>query len=538
MANDPKNDKDDDDEDNVIRLAKARALMGERRPQNPHPEDFPIKSTKDVIDWMNRYYWKITLPGKVKFLSKRNPDKITFLDRKGLIEDTENLRLQITSVETGKQTIMPWSKVWLESRQRNELDDVIFHPDPKYVPRPRILNLWENYKLIPKDGDVSPYLGLMKNVICSDHERNYLYLVALIAQMFQFPHLKPGIAVVIRGEEGVGKSWFVERLCDLMAPYFFKTSNPKNIFGDHNGQLKHVILCHLEEAVWAGSKKDESLLKDLITGRSIEINEKYVPVMSVANHLHLFITGNPDWLVSAGFKARRLFALHASELRITDVKYFRDMEEWFFKAGGSEALLHYFLNFDIKAALDELGIDDLRKVPVTDELIHQKKQGMSGVAAWLDNLIEQREMPYGEPIGEVEEDYEHQGVKGTKQKRIHVRVVKKALYIDYLKSQEQLRSKVILNEKQFGIKFLDLLPSVVNGFVQKRANGKVKSVVDPNVKATDNFKMQRDGYDIPPWPVVCRAFDFTFGKHDSDVDESIEWTINNPFYPEMREWKR
>ena len=164
------------------------------------------------------------------------------------------------------------------------------HFDGKY-------NLFKGYKLgAGTTGDVAPFIDLMKNVICAGHEDNFNYLVALIAQMFQYPHLKPGVAVVIRSDEGVGKSFFVEKLSELMSPYYFKTSNPAYVFGDHNGQLKNVILLHLEEAVWAGSKKDESLLKDLITGKTLEINDKFIPVYSVPNHLHLFITGNPDWL--------------------------------------------------------------------------------------------------------------------------------------------------------------------------------------------------------------------------------------------------
>jgi hypothetical protein len=61
----------------------------------------------------------------------------------------------------------------------------------------------------------------MKSIICKDNEENYNYLVALIADMFQNPGKKPGIAVVIRGDEGVGKSFFVEKLCALMDGYYF-----------------------------------------------------------------------------------------------------------------------------------------------------------------------------------------------------------------------------------------------------------------------------------------------------------------------------
>jgi Family of unknown function (DUF5906) len=532
MPHDPDNMPDDEDEAHEKDLqteADIISLPGRDQKDQKAYSRPQISSIKDVVDWMNQYYWKITLPGKVKFLSKRVPNKIIFLDKKGIMEDTENLKLTIESAENGKRTRLPWSKVWLESLDRNELDDVIFHPDLKYVQQHRIFNFWEGYKLVPKEGDVTPFKDVMKDIICSGHRQHSIYLAALISQMFQFPHLKPGVAVVIRGEEGIGKSWFVEKLCDLMKGYYFKTPNPNNVFGDHNGQLQHVILLHLEEAVWAGSKKDESLLKDLITGRTIEINEKFQPIISVANHLHLFITGNPDWLVSAGFKARRLFALHASEAHIKDTKYFARLDDWLYNQGGAAALLHYFLTFDIKAALDELQINDLRLVPVTDELLFQKRQGLTGVAEWLDNLIETHEMPYGALVGD-EENYELDGVPGTRVVNARIRVIKKALYYNYCKSQERRRTRVILTERMFGIKLLELLPLVVDGKVQKHDNGHTKSIIDPNVKAPDNNKHRRDGYDIPRWSSVRDSFNFTLGIKESS-GEGNEWDIRELFYP-------
>jgi hypothetical protein len=174
-----------------------------------------------------------------------------------------------------------------------------------------------------------------------------------------------------------------------MEQYYFKTSNPNYVFGDHNGQLKDKILLHLEEAIWAGSKKDESLLKDLITGRTIEINQKFIPVFSVPNYLHLFITGNPDWLVSASFKARRFFALHASNIHIRDTRHFGGLDEWF-KKGGAAHLLYRYLNYQIPAGIE------LRLPPITTELIEQKKRSMSGVQGFVMS------MPCGELRGELE----------------------------------------------------------------------------------------------------------------------------------------
>jgi Family of unknown function (DUF5906) len=318
--------------------------------------------------------------------------------------------------------------------------------------------------------------------------------------MIQRPHLKPGVAVVIRGDEGIGESFFVEKLCALVAPYYFKTSNPEYVFGDHNGQLKNVILLHLEEAMWQNKRRDESLLKDLITGPSLEINDKYVPVYSVPNHLHLFITGNPEWLVSAGFKARRIFALHASEARRNDTGYFSGLGQWF-KNGGAEALMHYYLNH--KSDID------LRKVPVTDELIVQKQKSMSPVQEWWDGILETKEMPYGE----------------LDEATGKVQVIKKALYFDFINSSMGKRTSI--NPERFAHQFLSMLPLVVNEVEQENQRGRraQTAVLTDNIKVRDGRNVRRDGYEIPNCD-ECRALmDFRLGGKKVWGSDSGPWTV-------------
>jgi len=487
-----------------------------------------ISSKEDVVSHFNKDHFTIYIKGKYKVI-RENPDgSLEIMDKKDFISGFPDMKLLITPTEGGNPKLILFTEIWLESSRRRHFA-YGFDFDPSFVGnRNGKYNLFKGFKVEAKEGDIAQWQTFVKDIICSGDENHFQWLDALISDMRQKPHSKPGVSVVIRGEEGIGKSFFVEKLGALFAPYYFKTSNPEYVFGNHNGQLKDKLLLHLEEAVWAGSKRDESLLKDLITGPTIEINDKYIPVYSVPNHLHLFITGNPEWLVSAGFKARRIFALHAAEALRNDTDYFKGLDNWF-KNGGAEALMHHYLHH--KSDIN------LRKVPVTDELVHQKKKSMGPVEEWLDNLIELHEMPYGEKTAESEEDHVHEGMAGKKLKCVHIRVIKKALYYDYCKSQDRLRSRVILNEKKFGRRFLELLPLVIDGVVQKHDNGVIKSVVDPNVKATDNFKTQRDAYDIPPWPVVRQAFGFNFGKQ-SEYDNENEWSILNDFYPNLIAWDR
>jgi hypothetical protein len=465
---------DEDEQAKILRLQQLRnnPLFGERERKS---EEAPvIKSTADSNEWLNRSYATIILNGKFRILREKDNGTIEFMDVRDFTTQNKDRKLLIAS-EGKDPKSTPMTEIWLSSSSRRRYDNGITFDPSRNGHYNGMYNLWKNYQITGVNGDVAPFIDLIKNIICDGHDDNFKFLVALIAQMFQQPHLKPGIAVVIRGDEGVGKSFFIEKLGTLMYPYYFKTSNPAYIFGDHNGQLKDKLMLHLEEAVWAGSKKDESLLKDLITGRTIEINDKFVPVYSVPNHLHLFISGNPEWLVSAGFKARRIFALHASEAHIRDTGYFSKLNDWF-NNGGAGALIYYFMNYKCDV--------DLRIVPVTEELIVQKQKSMPPVAEWIYSIVDSKEMPYGELVDGK------------------VRVIKSILYNDYSHSSSGKRHQ--MSEKSFGHQFADLLPETKSD----------------NIKIKDSRDIRRNGYEIPNLEDCRRMLETNLGG-------KIKWSNND-----------
>ena len=465
----------------------------------PVGDPLPVFNSKqEAIDWLNRDHFRTYLNGKFKVV-RENPDgSLEIMEVKSFVDGNKEMQLWTTD-EKGNQKLTPITEMWLKARSARNFK-YGFEFDPTFLGNKNgKYNLWKGYRIQPKEGDVTPFREFTKDTICCGNEEYFKFLEAILFDMFQNPGKKKGVAVVIRGDEGVGKSFFVERLCDLIAPYYFKTSNPEHVFGDHNGQLKNVLLLHLEEAVWPGGKKTESLLKDLITGPTIPINDKFVPVYSVANHLHLFITGNPIWLVAASFQARRLFALHASEAHIQDTEYFAKLDHWF-KNGGAEALMHYYLN----------GKSDinLRRIPVTDELLVQKEQSMSPVQEWWTSILETKEMPYGDllPDGKV-------------------RVIKKLLYLDYIHSPVGKRYPISV--VKFADQFLALLPTVVNGVEERNEKGRGTRtiVLTENIKIRDNRDIRRDGYEIPACEACRILLEFKLGGKKKWNSEVGTWTV-------------
>jgi Family of unknown function (DUF5906) len=458
-----------------------------------------IRSKEDVYAFVDKTFAKITINGKVRYLREKDNGEIEFLERKDFIAFYEELSI-ILSGDDKKPKSFPFTELWLKWQdKRNYRNGLTFNPS-RVGNYDGFYNLFKGYKVAAREGDCSKFLDYMRDIICSGHEDNYEYLVALIAQMFQKPGHKPGVAVALRGDEGVGKSFFIEKLGTLMGPYYFKTSNPAYIFGDHNGQLKDKLLMHLEEAVYAGSKKEDSLMKDFITGPTLQINDKFIPMYEVPNHLHFFLSGNPDWLVRVGFEARRIFALHVSDAHRVDTEYFAGIDEWF-KSGGAEKLMYYFMNY--KSDID------LRKVPVTDELIFQKEQNLSPVAEWAKSIGDTLEWPYGELTDNGDVD-----------------IIKGLLYYDFCHSPMGRNTR--LSESKFGIQFLALFPLVIDGVVQKGGMGRNKSVIQAeNIKIRGAHERQ-NAYRIPKDISIYRsAFEYNLsGK--TEWSEGTEWTVLRP----------
>jgi Family of unknown function (DUF5906) len=466
-----------------------------------------FQSPEEYMIWYNERHFAVKMNGAMRAGSESDGDFMKKSDFFDLYVGSK-----FNTGTTDKPKLECTAKLWFDdSRRRTYKGGLTFDPSRIYAVDEDQYNLFKGYQIIPREGVCKIFLDYMKDIICSGNERNYKYLLALIAQMFQKPGDKPGVAVALRGDEGVGKSFFIEKLGALMGPYYFKTSNPAYVFGDHNSQLKNKLLMHLEEAVFAGSKKEDSQMKDLITSPTLQIDEKFIPLYSVTNHLHFFLSGNPDHLVRAGFESRRILALHVSDARRVDTDYFAGIDEWF-KSGGAENLMHYFLHHKWEAALVEIDIKDLRNVPVTEELIYQRKQTASGLEKWALNSCEELNLPYGD----VKED-------GT------VHVIKTLLVHAYNNSPEGKRQQ--LSENEFGNRFLALFPKVVNGEIPKHKNRKPVSIITGgrDYKIKDCNGRPQYAYIIPASDECRSALDFKLsGKSDvkNDWDNSEKWSTS------------
>ena len=149
--------------------------------------------------------------------------------------------------------------------------------------------------------------------------------------------------------------------------------------------MASLLVLHADEAFWAGDKKGEGTLKDLVSGKNHMLEYKGIDPIKIKNFIRLFVTGNPDWIVPAGFQDRRWAIFDIGEDQMQDHAYFAAIDEEM-DNGGREALLHYLLNFDLSQV-------DLRTIPKTAALLDQQIESMTPEQAWWFETLMRGALP-------------------------------------------------------------------------------------------------------------------------------------------------
>jgi hypothetical protein len=177
----------------------------------------------------------------------------------------------------------------------------------------------------------------------------------------------------------------------LLGDHYLLVSSSRYITGRFNSHMVSCVVLHCDEAFWAGDHAAEGSLKDLVTGDDQMIEFKGKEPVRVRNFVRLFICGNPDWVVPAGFEERRFAVLDVGEDHMQDHAYFAAIDEEMAN-GGREALLDFLLNFDLSTV-------NLRVIPKTAALVEQKIVSMTAEQGWWFDLLSRGEPPNKAVLG-------------------------------------------------------------------------------------------------------------------------------------------
>ena len=395
-----------------------------------------VSVVDNVVQNLNKKHAIVSVVGKAKIMNFHDTGDINDDIDFSSVMDLHNLYANKMAFvgEGKKKKKVAISKIWMTHLDRRQYSGIIFKPGASLSEVGSNYNLWQGLAIKPKQGDWSLYRDHVINIIADGDKEAGEWILAWIARIIQDPGgERPGTALVLRGNQGTGKGVFVNVLGVVFGRHFLQVSNGGQLTGRFNSHLKDKVVVFVDEAIWAGDKRAEGVIKSIITEPYIPIEQKGIDIIRVENHINLIIASNNEWVVPAGMEERRFNTRQIPNHKQQNHRYFKAIIDQMYHNGGIEAMVYDMLKMDIS------GIN-LKTFKKTAALLDQSMCSMDVFHKyWLERLID-GELLSGNQSS-VYSDF--RSVWGS--------VSTNALYDDYLSFSEKMKERYPKSNTQFGI---------------------------------------------------------------------------------------
>ncbi len=277
--------------------------------------------------------FKVVRPGCYVIEDPRDGSRDVKLD-KGLMDSYRHLAYAVVSIgDAGLVTarMYPFISRWIRDPLIRSYQDMAFKPPP-LVADAGEYNIWDGFMVAkyvpPSDRPAradSPEVGELLDFVhtlCGRDAACSAYLLNWIAQLFQFPSKKTGIAILLKGEEGVGKNRFTDLLRAMLGgkggnARFLQTASPATtLYGQFTRPREGKLLIVINEASGSDSFAANDRIKDMITCDDFMCEGKGANPYSIECFARFIFTSNNDTPVKVTPDSRRFVVIEASsELR-------------------------------------------------------------------------------------------------------------------------------------------------------------------------------------------------------------------------------
>jgi hypothetical protein len=301
------------------------------------------------------------------------------------------------------------ASAWLD--RNSPVEQMTWHPGLPELIRDRLVaeggwierkgvttfNLYRPPPIIHGDPDkAGPYLKHVKTIYPDDAS----HILNWEAHKVQFPERKINHALVLGGDQGIGKDTMLEPVKRAIGHWNFREASPVQVLGRFNDFIKSVIL-RVSEAHDLGENDRFSLyehLKTLIASPPdvLRCDEKHLREHAVFNHCGVVIATNhkTDGIFLPPDDRRHYVAW--SDRKITDFskKYWTGIWDWY-ESGGFGHVAAYLAardlsNFDPKAPPPKTpafwAIVDANRAPEDAELADVLDKMDNPDATTLDSI--------------------------------------------------------------------------------------------------------------------------------------------------------
>ena len=286
----------------------------------------------------------------------------------------------------GRWETAPAAPIWLAHPHRRQYEGLDLVPGgPPILPN-GYLNLWKGWGVEPRKGSWRLMQRHIVEVLANGNQAFEDFITYSTAWKFQNAGLPPEVLLALLGGKGVGKGAWGYILLLIFGTHGLQIFSTEHLTGKHNQHLQNKLFLFLDEAIWAGDKHADRVLKGLTTEKSMFIEPKNVNGFQWPNHLGMYMSGNDKWIVPASHDERRYAVNKVSERWKQDKTYFGPLFEEI-NNGGAGAMLYDLLHLDLD------GWHPRDNVPQTKALLDQKMLGLGGLELWYVHLLNVGELP-------------------------------------------------------------------------------------------------------------------------------------------------
>jgi hypothetical protein len=333
---------------------------------------YMAKGTETELEELNKEYSFVVVGGVGK-VCKRSGNEFNLMTIQAFKTLLSNRNLRGDN-GTRKQL----GTAWLQSENRRTYSDGLVF-DPSNQASENKLNLWTGFALTPlaPDDKVNVIMKYIKDIVCSGNDDNYNYLIQWIARGLQHPAKRAGVAVVLQGAKGTGKSTLGSLLCEIWGGHSKVVSTSRQLTGNFNSHLKSIGFIVSNEATFHSDHVGNNALKAMITDPTINIEMKGSDVFTQKNILKVLITANDAHVIASGPDERRYFCLKL-ELTQERQEYFDPIHKAI--EGDDKTIIQMFFAKMLEVDLSNFNI---RKYPETDANKDQREASLSAIPRFL-----------------------------------------------------------------------------------------------------------------------------------------------------------
>lgn len=252
---------------------------------------------------------------------------------------------------------------WTMDKYRRTYEAIEFAPG---IPLPaHTFNLFTGFPTEAVSGDISVVQDVLR-LICNGDQASFDFVENYFAHLFQKPSEKPGVAIVVTGDEGVGKDSYGDFIGSMLGEeMYLNTENPEsNVFCRFTSHLARCLFIKFEEADFETNATNKGQLKSFITKKSSICEEKGVKAITLNSFWRVMMTSNEFAPVVLSDTNRRFFMMRASNEKRGDLEFWdrvHNAPNGLSKQATRQAYMDYLMKKDISHF-------NPRKFPRTDYL--------------------------------------------------------------------------------------------------------------------------------------------------------------------------